>query len=55
MARKLGERDVIVRMTREKRHTWYNIVRRASGAVALLETAPATPPEARSLRVSRKS
>jgi hypothetical protein len=33
-------------------HTWYRMVNRASGAVADLDTAPATPPAASSLPVS---
>ena len=35
--------------------TWYKMVSRASGAVAVLETAPAMPPAARSLADSRRS
>lgn len=35
--------------------TWYRIVNRANGAVAVLDTAPATPPESSNFNVSRTS
>ncbi len=35
--------------------TWYRMVRRASGAVHVLENAPATPPESSSLNSSNES